>query len=61
MITARKMFPLKVSSVNVTKSALQIWSQLLKKFLIKNFIYCVQWMCIESSVKHLFDEIFLRI
>ena len=37
-------FPLKTSSVNVTKSAvscgLRIWSHLLKKSLIENFIFC---------------------
>ena len=43
-------FPLRISSVNVTKSAetadlvtftkLRIWSHLLKKSLIENFIFC---------------------
>ena len=38
-------FPLRISSVNVTKYAvfcsLRIWSQLLKKFLMGNFTFCV--------------------
>ena len=36
-------FPLKISSVNVTKSAsfLRIWSHLLKKSLMENFIFCL--------------------
>ena len=35
-------FPLRISSVNVTKSAgfLRIWSHLLKKSLIENNIFC---------------------
>ena len=34
-------YPLRISSVNVTKSAsLQIWSHLLKKSLMENFIFC---------------------
>ena len=42
-LTAQKMnFSIKFSSVNVTKSAgfLQIWSHLLKKSSMKNFIFC---------------------
>ena len=33
-------FPIRISSVNVTKSAVRIWSHLLKKSLMKNFIFC---------------------
>ena len=35
-------YPLSVSSVNATKSTenLRIWSQLLKKPLMENFIFC---------------------
>ena len=35
-------FPLRISSVKVTKSAvsLRIWSHLLKKFFMENFIFC---------------------
>ena len=34
-------FPLGISSVNVTKSALlRIWSQLMEKFNMENFIFC---------------------
>ena len=33
-------FALRVSSVNVTKSVVQIWSRLLKKSLMENFIFC---------------------
>ena len=36
----RWSFPLRISSVNVTKSALRIWSHLLKKSLMENFIFC---------------------
>ena len=43
-ITAQKMkFSLRISSVNVTKSAgnfYSIWSHLLKKSLMENFILC---------------------
>ena len=41
--TKRLSFPLRISSVNVTKSAvrkLQIWSDLLKKFLLEGFMFC---------------------
>ena len=38
----KKFFPLRISSVNVTKSAVSCgWSHLLKKFLIENYIFCV--------------------
>ena len=46
-------FPIRISSVNVTKSAvvrrkLRIWSHLLKKSLMENFIFCaVQNMLIK--------------
>ena len=45
--TVRKKlsFPLRIYSVNVTKSAvfsfLRIWSHFLKKSLMENFIFCV--------------------
>ena len=37
----KRSFPLRISSVNVTKSAifLRIWSHLLKKSSIENFIF----------------------
>ena len=34
-------FLLRISSANVTKSELSIWSHLLKKSLMENFIFCV--------------------
>ena len=38
-------FPLRISSVNVTKSAvLWIWSHSLEKFLMENFIFCAVWV-----------------
>ena len=38
--TAQKcIFPLRISSVNVTESAVWIWSHLLKKCLMENFIF----------------------
>ena len=38
--TKKKRFQLRISSVNVTKSSfLRIWSHLLKKSLIENFIF----------------------
>ena len=44
-------FPLRISSVNVFKSAgkLRIWSRLLKKPLIKNFIFA-QWFFHSSYI-----------
>ena len=40
----RWSFPLRISSVNVTKSVVfSSWSHLLKKSLMVNFIFFVQW------------------
>ena len=44
-ITAQKLwsFPLSISSVNVTKSSencKKLWSHLLRKYLMENFIFC---------------------
>ena len=40
MVAAQKWFPLKISSVNVTKSAVFCGFGLLKTFLMNNFILC---------------------
>ena len=43
-------FPLRISSVNVTRK-LQIWSPLLKKSLMENFIFCavkVIWKVVKK-------------
>ena len=54
--TAKKWsFPLRISSVNMTKfcSFLRIWSHLLKKFLMENFIFCAVlpfWNVLKSGV-----------
>ena len=37
-------FLLRICSVNVTKSALWIWSHLLKKSLIQNFMFCAMYV-----------------
>ena len=50
IILAQKMkFPLRISSVNVIKSAkkLRIWSHLLKKFLTENFIFCLSLVSLQ--------------
>ena len=44
LMHAKWSFPLRISSVNATKTAVscfQIWSHLLKKFLMENFIFWV--------------------
>ena len=44
--TKKWSFPLGISSVNASKSAvfLRIWSHLLRKSLIENFIFCAVWI-----------------
>ena len=44
----KKCFPLRIFSVNVSKSAvfLRIWSHLLKKFLMENLFF----LCIEDEI-----------
>ena len=36
----KKSFPLSILSENMTESAGNIWSHLLKKSLMENFIFC---------------------
>ena len=46
------IFPLRISSVNMTRSAVlqRIWSHLLKKSLMKNFIFCAVWCVCVGDV-----------
>ena len=45
-------FPLRISSVNVNKkSFLRIWSHLLKKYLIENFIFCVHFWLLSLEYR----------
>ena len=48
-------FPLRISSVNVTKSAvfLRIWSHLLKKYLMENFTFV-------PCLSNIYDGAFIR-
>ena len=50
----KRSFPLSISSVNVTKSAivLRIWSHLLKKFLMENFIFCAMFVVFRNCKKY---------
>ena len=50
-ISLQKSFPLEIYLVNVTKSAVQIWSHLLKKPLMENFIFCAVYL--TSPIKFL--------
>ena len=65
-ITTQKMkFPLRISSVNVAKSAVPIWSHLLKKSLMENFIFCAvtantmlaAWLIASSAYRVCLREI----
>ena len=56
--TSQKIsFPLRISSVNATKSAvsrkLQIWSHLLKKSLMESFTFCAVFVIL---VKHTINK-----
>ena len=54
-------FPLRISPVNVTKSA--IWSDLLKKLLMENLIFCAVvriWNCKSSSIKIFIEEFLVQ-
>ena len=56
MVTVQKMmFQLKIYSVNVTKirSFLRIWSHLLKKSLMENFIFCTVGVLAEILLIYL--------
>ena len=39
------------SKCNQIRSLLQIWSHLLKKSVMENFIFFVQWKCNRTSIK----------
>ena len=46
-------FPLRISSVYVTKSTwMQIWSHLLKKSLMENFIFCAVLVVSHHPFRH---------
>ena len=49
-------FPLRTSSLNVTKirRKLRIWSHLLEKSLMENFIFCAVWMAKANGKVHFF-------
>ena len=52
--TAQKMkFPLQISLVNVTKilSFLRIWSHLLKKSVMENFIFCAVYYSHDETMQ----------
>ena len=44
-------FPLRKSSVNVVRGKLRVWSYLLKKSLLENFIFCAVWYHSISRMK----------
>ena len=54
-------FPLRISPVNVTNSA--IWSDLLKKLLMENLIFCAVvriWNCKSSSIKIIIEKFLVQ-
>ena len=64
-------FPLEISSVNEKLRKLRLWSHLLKKFLIKNFIFCAVYQaaglfkyvwpfCYHQALKDYFSQDFVK-
>ena len=51
---------LRLSSANVTKSTVSIWSHLLKKSLMVNFVFCAVFAKIKYSVVTFKASVFFR-